>query len=167
MTDLNQKLGVFPSLLLGSGFVIVGLTALEQIVNNWWPFDVARLDLLRSTASGAVEAAAILEAANVEIVAAFLATVFIITTGAALPLAYVLNKRFGLSANAHRRQGLAPSFWVTLRQATAVGLWVTVCLWLNMNRTLGPAIALLAAAVLVVFEVLLQVRQQRARVAAD
>jgi hypothetical protein len=39
-----------------------------------------------------------------------------------------------------------------------VGLWVAFCLWLQMNRTLGVAVAALGAAVVILFEVVLQIR---------
>ena len=46
------------------------------------------------------------------------------------------------------------------RQSLFVGLWVAFCLWLQMNRTFGPAVAILAAAVLVLFELVLQIRER-------
>jgi uncharacterized membrane protein (UPF0136 family) len=41
-----------------------------------------------------------------------------------------------------------------------VGLWFAFCAWLQMNRTLGIAIAALVAIVLLMFELLLQVRHR-------
>ena len=38
------------------------------------------------------------------------------------------------------------------------------CLWLQMNRTLGVAVAALVAAVLILFEVVLQIRARAASV---
>ncbi len=46
------------------------------------------------------------------------------------------------------------------------GFWVAFCLWLQMNRTFGLAVALLAAAVLILFELVLQIRERAAAVAA-
>jgi uncharacterized membrane protein (UPF0136 family) len=45
-----------------------------------------------------------------------------------------------------------------------VGLWVAFCIWLQMNRTLGLAVALLVAAVFVMFEFLIQVRTRAVQV---
>lgn len=159
-----KRLGVFPSLLLGSGLLVIGLLAMFHIVDNWWPFDVHRLDLVRSTALGRAEAAMMLEAANVEILLAFLATVLVATTGLVLPLAFILNRRLSQRRDADRRP--SPPFLVTLRQAMWVGLWVAICIWLQMNRALGFAIAGLVAVVLVLFELLLHVRTRAASVTA-
>lgn len=145
-----QKLGVIPSLLLGLGLIFIGLTGMNYVVNSWWPFDVTRLDLVRDVALDRADPTLLVEAANLEIILAFLGTVLITFTGISLPLMYVLNKRFSLT--------LHPRFLVTLRQAMWVGFWVAFCIWLQMNRAFGIAIALLAAAVLILFEVLLQVR---------
>lgn len=152
------RLGVLPYLLLGAGLFVLGLVALGYIVDNWWPFNIARLDLVRATALDRVDSASLLDAANSEIVLAFLAAVVVGITGVALPLAYILNERFSHFTN--RQLGLTgpPRFLVILRQAIAVGLWVAFCAWLQMNRALGLAVALLVAAVLILFEVLLQIR---------
>lgn len=152
-----QRLGVIPSLLLGLGLAFIGLTGMNYVVNSWWPFDVTRLDLVRDVALDRADSTLLLEAANLEIILAFLGTVLITFTGLALPLMYVLNKRFRLQTTA-LAQPLHPRFLVTLRQAMWVGFWVAFCIWLQMNRAFGMAIALLAAAVLILFEILLQVR---------
>lgn len=159
----SDKLGVFPSLLLGSGLFGIGLYTINYLANSWWPFDVARIDLVRATATGEAEAASILDAANGEIIIAFLAAILISVTGLALPLAYVLNKRFGSFTNRQLDTATtSPRFLVTFRQAFAVGLWVAFCIWLQMNRAFGIAVALLVAVVLILFEVLLQLRARAA-----
>jgi hypothetical protein len=73
-------------------------------------------------------------------------------------LAYILNRRF------LRRNGRAPAppFFITLRQAMWVGLWASFCVWLQMNRLLSVAMALLVAVVLIMFEFLLQLRTRAA-----
>lgn len=154
----TARLGVFPYLLLGVGLTAIGLMALIYIVDNWWPFNVARLDLVRATALDRIDSASLLEAANSEILLAFLAAVMTGVTGAALPLAYVLNERFNPFTSSQLGLSGPPRFLVILRQAIAVGLWVAFCVWLQMNRALGVAAALLVAAVLVLFEILLQIR---------
>ena len=165
--NLGERLGVLPSLFLGLGLFGIGIYALDSIVNNWWPFDVARIDLVRATALDNADAAAILDAANMEIVLAFLGVVLVTITGLALPLAYFLNKRFSGYANRQLGQSEAPRFLVTLRQSMWVGLWTAVCVWLQMNRALNAAAALLVAAVLVLFEILLQVRARTTVVQGD
>lgn len=159
----SERLGVFPTLSVGGALLAIGLYTLNYLVNSWWPFDVTRIDLVRATAVGTADAASILDAANGEVVFAFLAAVLISVTGLALPLAFVLNKRFGRLADTHLPATPAPQFLVTFRQAFAVGLWVSFCIWLQMNRAFGLAVALLVAAVLILFEVLLQLRTRAAQ----
>lgn len=152
------RFGVLPYLLLGAGLFVIGLLALSHIVDNWWPFSVARLDLIRATALDRVDSASLLEAANSEILVAFLAAVMLAVTGLAIPLVYVLNVRFGQRGNQPLGLLGPPRFLVILRQGMAVGLWVAFCVWLQMNRAMGLAVALLVGAVLILFEGLLQLR---------
>ena len=144
------EMGVVPSLLLGAGLFFIGIMSLNHITNNWWPFDVGRLDLVRATALNRGDAALIMESANPEIILAFLATILLTVTGLFLPLTSFLNKRFVPSR--------PPTYFVVVRQSMWMGLWVAFCVWLQMNRTLGIAVAGLVAVVLVMFEALLQVR---------
>ena len=157
MSETYERMGAVPFLLLGIGLLLLGLLAVNHVVNNFWPFDVNRLELVRAAAEGRADAPSMLDAANVEILLAFLASVMVAVTGLVLPLTYFLNKRFGPDAT-------APSFFVVLRQAMWVGAWLAFCTWLQMNRTLGLAVAGLVAAVLVMFEVLLQVRTRASSV---
>lgn len=153
MTRIWLRLGPLPVILIAAGLVALGLLALNHIVNNFWPIDVARLDLVRASALGTADAPSLLDAANTEIVLAFLASVMVAATGLVFPVAYLLNRR--LHAGDQR-----PHFLVVLRQSMGVGLWLAFCAWLQMNRTLGISIALLVAAVLLMFELLLQVRHR-------
>lgn len=159
MKLLMQRLGVMPALLLGLALAAIGLLTLQQIANNWWPMDVARLDLIRDTALDRIDAPTLLEAANPELIIAFLGAVLVTLTGLFLPLAYFLNKRFG-------RATTFPPLIVILRQAMWVGLWGAFCTWLQMNRAFGVAIALLVAFVFLMVEILVQIRTQVAQVAA-
>ncbi len=159
-----KRLGVFPTLLLGISLLGIGLLAMSHIVDNWWPFDVERLDLIRATALNRADSASLLEAANFEIILAFLATVLVTITGLVLPLTFILNKRFIRTNRDQSEYSPAPRFLVTLRQSMWVGAWVSFCVWLQMNRSLGFAIAALVAAVLVMFELLLQVRTRATHV---
>lgn len=146
-----QRLGIFPYLVIGLGLLALGLMAMDHIVDNWWPFDVARLDLVRATAVDQVDPASLMEAANLEIIFAFLSATLVAATGITLPIAYFLNKRFSATA---------PVFLNVLRQSMWVGFWVAVCTYLQMNRMLGIAIALLVAGVLILFEFVVQVRMR-------
>ncbi|MCP4360977.1 MAG: hypothetical protein GY796_23465 [Chloroflexi bacterium] len=161
---IMRRLGVYPYLFLGVGLFIVGLLAGEYILNNFWPFDIARLDLARATVLGRADATAILQAASTEIILAFLASILVTVTGVMLPLAYFLNKRFGHYVDERFGESKSIQFLVVLRQAMGVGFWVSFCVWLQMNRALGLAVALLVAGVLILFELLLQVRTRAASV---
>ncbi|MDX1663083.1 MAG: hypothetical protein R3272_04770 [Candidatus Promineifilaceae bacterium] len=157
MRNYLRRLGVLPFLLLGAGLLLLGLLAINYIVNAFWPFDVARLDLVRASARGTADAAQLLEAATLEVLFAFLASVVVATTGLALPLAYYINRRF--SPPPHD-----PAFLTVVRQAMWIGVWIAFCMWLQMNRSLGLAVAGLVAAVLAMFEILLYVRTRASNV---
>lgn len=159
MKKLTARFAVMPYLLIGVALLLLGVAAINHIMNNLWPIDVTRLDLIRAIAQDQAEAAQLLGAVNREFIVAFLASVLVAVTGLSLPLAYYLNKRFGRSGS--RR------FLVVLRQAMWVGIWVTFCVWLQMNRSLGIGIALLVAGVLVTIEVLLQIRTKAAEIAGN
>ncbi|RMG99097.1 MAG: hypothetical protein D6706_06045 [Chloroflexi bacterium] len=150
--------GVLPFLFLGIGLFGLGLLSTFYVVDNFWPIDVARLDLVRDVALDRADPASLLEAIVPEYLLAFLAAILVMVTGLALPLVYVLNRRFNRSE---------PSFLVVLRQSMWAGIWVAFCAWLQMNRALGVAIAFLVAAVLVLFEVLLQIRTRAAVISAN
>ncbi|GIK55124.1 MAG: hypothetical protein BroJett015_07870 [Chloroflexota bacterium] len=159
-----QRLGVIPYLLLGIGLFIIGYMALEYVVNNFWPIDINRLDLIRATALDRVDAPTLLDAANNELIIAFLATIMVMVTGLTLPLAYFLNKRFGRYADERFRESTTAPFLVVLRQSMGLGVWAAFCIWLQMNRAFGIAAALLVAGVLILFELLLQIRTRAAAV---
>lgn len=161
MNKAFQRIGVFPYLILGIALFLLGILAINQIMDNWWPFDIARLDLVRATAIDQIDPASLMDAANSEIIMAFLAAVLVAATGIALPIAYFLNWRFSAL-----RGGPSPHFLIILRQSMWLGFWVAFCFWLQMNRTLGIAVAILVAAVLILFEVLLQIRTRATKVAS-
>ena len=160
--NLRERLGILPFLLLGIGLFGIGLYTINTIVNSWWPLDVTRIDLVRATALDQIDAASILDAANIEIILVLLGSVVLTITGFSLPLAYLLNKRLNMVANRQLGQSESPRLLVTLRQSMAAGFWVAFCLWLQMNRAFGIAVALLVAVVLILFEFLLQIRTRAA-----
>jgi len=159
MRDSVERLGILPYLALGAGLFVLGVLATNHLVNNFWPFDVTRLDLVRASALDQANASAMLDAANRQIVMAFLASVMVAVTGLALPVVYYANVRF-------ESGGDGPALIVILRQALWVGLWLAFCVWLQMSRSLGFAVAVLVAAVLATFEILLQVRRRASSIGA-
>jgi hypothetical protein len=158
MVKLAGRLGILPYLAVGLGLLLIGLLALNHITENLWPIDVERLDLIRSTALDQASATTLLSAANLEIIFAFLAALLVAITGLVMPVAYIVNRRFGRSGSQR--------FVVVLRQAMWVGLWASFCAWLQMQRSLGLGVVLLSAVVLATVEVLLQVRAKAAEVSA-
>lgn len=160
---LQDRFGFFAAAILGVLLLAVGLLAMEYIVDNWWPIDINRLDLVRAAVQERADAASLLEAANFEIILAFLATVLTAVTGLVLPISYLLNQRFAAAINNRFGSVNSSRLLVALRQAMAVGLWVAFCLWLQMNRSFGLAVALLVAAVLILFEIMLQIRSRAAQ----
>ena len=85
MRKIIIQLGVLPTLLLGASLFIIGLFTLNHIINNWWFFDVQRLDLMRATALDRADAATLLAAANPEIIIIFLTAILTTITGLFLP----------------------------------------------------------------------------------
>ena len=159
----RDRFNFLSSVILGALLVALGLLAMEYVVNNWWPVDINRLDLVRAAAQDRADAASLLEAANFEIILVFLATVLTAVTGLILPISYLLNRRFATITDRRFGQMATPSLLVALRQSMAVGIWVAFCLWLQMNRSFGLAVALLVAAVLILFEFMLQIRSRTAQ----
>jgi hypothetical protein len=157
MLKFFEKLGITPYLILGFGLLILGFMAMDHIVNNWWPIDVTRIDLIRASALDQADPSALLDAANTEIILAFLSAVLVAATGLGLPIAYFLNWRFA-------KTNASPHFLVVLRQAMWIGFWVAFCMWLQMNRMFGIAVAILVAGVLILLELLLQIRTRAANV---
>ncbi|CUS05701.1 membrane protein of unknown function [Candidatus Promineifilum breve] len=162
MQRFLHRLGVLPVLLLAAGLFALGALALDRIVNTIWLFDPNRLELTRAVVLQRVDAATLLAAANREALLAFMAAVIVAVTGLFMVPAYYLNKRF----NPPELRDQPPVFLAVLRQSMFAGFWVAFCLWLQMNRTFGLAVALLAAAVLILFELVLQIRERAAAVAA-
>jgi hypothetical protein len=157
MKGIMTRLSILPFLAVGIGLFLLGLISLNHIVNNFWPMDVERLDLVRDTALGQADSTLLLTTSDPIVILAFLAALMISVTGLVLPLAYFLNRRFGKSPSSQ--------FLVVLRQAMWVGLWAAFCVWLQMHRTFGLGVAFLVAAVFVVFELMLQLRSRAAAMA--
>ncbi len=160
MQRLFRRLGVLPVLLLSVGLFALGALAVDRVVNTMWLFDPSRLELVRATAQQRVDAGTLLAAANTEVLIAFLASVVVAVTGLVMVPFYYVNKRF----NPPGFRDQPPVFLAVLRQSLFAGLWVAFCLWLQMNRTFGVAVAVLAAAVLVLFELVLQIRERASAV---
>ena len=160
MQRFVHRLGVVPVLILSVGLLLLGALAIDRVVNTLWLFDVTRIDLARAVVQQRADAPTLLAAANGEILVAFLASVIVAFTGLAMVPMYYVNKRF----NPPGFRDQPPVFLSVLRQSLFVGLWAAFCVWLQMNRTFGLAVAVLAAAVLVLFEIVLQIRNRASAV---
>ncbi len=73
-------------------------------------------------------------------------------TGAALPFAALLNRRFSSASPA--------SHGILLRQAFWFGLYMDILAWLQLGRVLTPSVMLLLAIGLGVIEYLLRLRER-------
>lgn len=144
-----EPMGALPYTLFGLALAVIGLVSLNHL-SGLWLFDASqRIDLLRALATDQADSTMIMEAALPDMILAFLSVVLVIGTGIALPLVYFLNKRF--------RWGPL-HYLIMLRQAMWFGLWVAFSVWLQMNRALGIAAMALVAIVLILVELLLQIR---------
>ena len=121
MIENLKRLRIIPIIGLGLVIALVGFLALLHIINSWWPFDVARLDLVRATPQDQAEAALMLEAGNLEILLTFLASITAIVTGLALPITYYLNLRFS--------KARYPRVLLVLRQSIWACAWVAFFFW--------------------------------------
>lgn len=72
-------------------------------------------------------------------------------TGTALPFLWLLHRRFS-------HQPVPPP--IMLRQGLWVGLFASLCVWLQINRSLSLPLALLIAAGLIAFEWFLRLRER-------
>lgn len=151
MSEFFKRLGLVPFSLIGLGFAILGIITLDYLTNSIWPIDVNRLDLVRAVAQDQANPAALLDAAYPEVLVAFLMAIALTMVGVTMPIAYILNKRFARGY---------PGFFPVMRQAIWAGLWIAFCIWLQMNRTFGIAVAALVAAVFVLLEIMLQIRNR-------
>ncbi len=81
----------------------------------------------------------------------FFILLYVAATGTALPLIWILNRRFS--------QRLV-SGGVLLRESMLIGLWVVTAAWLQMTRTLNLATGFFLALSLIVVEAFLRFRDR-------
>ncbi|MCO5193835.1 MAG: hypothetical protein M9941_10025 [Anaerolineae bacterium] len=177
---MNRRLarfGVLPSLFVGILLAAIGLWALNWLVNEVWPIspnltNSQYLEVQRGIAEDRFSADTLLRVSNGEAIALFLVAVGITAMGLIMPLAYFINRRVQLwlltredkqiqattGRTAPRRKPAPASLLVTMRQSLWFGIWVAFCMWLQINRTFGLAVAGLVAIVLVLLELLLMMR---------
>jgi hypothetical protein len=167
-----SRLGVLPSLLVGVAFIALGVYLLNYLLNSVWPIstaltDAQYLEVQRAIAVDRLRADTLLQVSNGEAIALFLFALGIMAMGLIMPLAYYINRRVQLWLRMREAargtvpmnaQLTTPSLFVTMRQGFWFGLWVAFCMWLQINRTFGIAVAVLVAIVLILFELLLIMR---------
>ncbi|HRO25051.1 MAG TPA: hypothetical protein PLR07_12240, partial [Promineifilum sp.] len=93
MQRFVRRLGVVPVMMLSAGLFLLGVLAVDRIINTMWLFDVTRIDLARAVVQQRADAPTLLAAANGEILIAFLASVVVTFTGLWMVPIYYLNKR--------------------------------------------------------------------------
>lgn len=163
MKAFLARLGVTPVWLAGWLVLATGLLWLNWLVNNTWPVSVHLSqaefdDLKRAVVTGRLDAAGLLENSNPEAVLAFLGGVLAAMAGLVMPLVYFINRRFRPRSTLPPSQLVIVPFKLVARQSLWFGVWASVCAYLQMQRALGLAVALLIAAILGLIEGMLLVR---------
>jgi len=150
MDKIPERILWLPFIVIGIFLFLIGLMSLNHILNTLWPFDVTYIELVRQTAQGTASAPAILDHADLGVIVAFLAAILATSSGLFLPLIYFLYRRFG--------KGDTYQYLAIFRQTMWIGIWITFCAWMQMNRSFSVGVAFLSAAVLVIVELLMQLR---------
>jgi hypothetical protein len=86
----------------------------------------------------------------------FFVALWLVLAGLTLPLIWYLHRRFG---RADTGEGWLSSLNL-MRQAAWVATWGTLCAWMQANRTLNLAMALLLLIILILVEALILTRQE-------
>jgi hypothetical protein len=177
MRSNQSRLGVLPALLVGLAFTAIGIVVLSWLLNDIWPIsprltDEQFIEVQRGIAEDRFASGTLLQISNAEAVALFLVAAGVTAMGIMMPLAYFVNRRVQVWLRARddrhfeqetgqkppTRMVLQTSLFVLMRQGFWFGLWVSFCLWLQINRTFGFAVAGLVAIVLILLELLLLMR---------
>lgn len=125
-----RNLSPWPVLAMGAILGLGGLALLGNLIRQW-PYSPDQ-----------------------NLTVAFFIGLWLLLTGLSLPLIWLLHRRFGRPDAGEDWRSLL----VLLRQTVWVGTWGTACAWLQMNRTLNWAMALLMMIVLILLEALLLTR---------
>lgn len=83
----------------------------------------------------------------------FFVLLYLASAGTIIPIAQLFNHRL-------RGRRPPPPDWVSVRQGLWVGLYVSICAWLQIPRELNPVIAFFLALSLIVIEIFLRVRER-------
>ncbi len=157
-----DRYGILP-MLAGCGLMILlGLASMNWLVNNIWLVPTgneAFVELRRAVAEGRADANALIAASDYGLIVLFLIAVWIVAFGLCLPLVYFVNRRIRLT-----RRLAAASTVVLLRQTAWLGLWLALCVLLQMNRLFNMPVAIMIFLTFGLIETLLIVRKKSAEV---
>lgn len=160
MALLLKRFGLGFILPIAAVLTLFGVWFINNLINNIWlvPKNHLAFPIVQSSiVNGTADPTVILQAADRGMLAIFLLCIAIIGTGAALPFAYLINRRLELT-----RHIPLPNLRVLMRQAIWFGVWLGFCVGLQMGRTFGLPVALLLALVIILIEVLFHVQRQSA-----
>ena len=132
MNKLLRKLNPWPILMIAVALGLGGLALLNSLLGQW-PVSAGR-----------------------DWRALLFVGLWLLLAGITLPLIWLLHRRFGRPDTGEDWR----SALILIREAGWAGTWGTVCAWLQTNRTLNWAMALLLVIVLVLLEALLLTRQE-------
>jgi hypothetical protein len=149
MGSYFKRLGIIPYLVQGLSMFGLGAIALAHLYTLWPYIPSQDVELTRALGEDLATSGMILNAALPEMLVAQLSVTVIIITGLAMPILYLVNRRYAPAG---------VSYFVVLRQSMWLGFWVAGCVWLQMLRALTVAVAVLVLGVLLLFELLLQIR---------
>jgi hypothetical protein len=133
---------------------------MNWLINNVWLVptgEEAFEGLKRAVAEGRVDANALIAASDYGLIVLFLLAVGIVGFGLTLPLVYFVNRRIRLARDASEA-----TTGVLLRQSAWLGLWLAICILLQMNRLFNMPIALMVLITFGLIETLLIVRKKSA-----
>ena len=139
-------------LIVAIALVLAGTWFLNALVNNAWlvpPENPRFFDLQRAVVEGRADSNILMTNANKQLIAMFLAAIAVVGMGIGLLPVYLINYRLDTSRGQPHTK-----LTTLLRQAMWVGVFIAVALYLQMNRTFGLPIALLALLVIGLLELM-------------
>lgn len=155
-----DRFGILPLLALCTLLIVLGLAAMNWLINNVWLVPTgneAFTELRRAVAEGRADANALIAASDYGLIVLFLIAVWVVGFGLALPFVYFVNRRIRLARKiAEARTG------VLLRETAWFGLWSAICVLLQMNRLFNIPVAMMVLTTFCLIEALLLIRKKSA-----
>ncbi len=155
-----DRYGILPMLAGCGGLIFLGMAAMNWLVNNVWLVptgEEAFEGLRRAVVEGRADANALMEASDYGLIVLFLIAVWIVGFGLTLPFVYFVNRRIRIARNFSEA-----TTQILLRQTAWLGLWLAICVLLQMNRLFNMPVAMMVLMTFGLIETLLLVRRKSA-----